>query len=312
MIVMILMDTAMPCLAAMPGWPGQEGSFSGWAGWVLLAAVTFVAAAVNSVAGGGTILTFPILAAVLPADPARLVTANATSTIGLWPGALAAAWAYRGERTDQPLWARSLLLPSALGALLGALLVLILPPTWFAALVPWLILSAATLFALQPTLSAWMAQQTLRPPLHEPDAAPPATRTACLAWGMQFLVALYGGYFGAGIGILMLAVLGSLGLGNIHKINAIKNLLGTVINGSAALLFTLLSIVGRWWPPAEATAGLAGGAGAVSWPHVAVMGVSAVLGGLAGSQLARRLPAGVVRRGVAVIGFALAGYYLLA
>jgi uncharacterized membrane protein YfcA len=127
---------------------------------------------------------------------------------------------------------------------------------------------------------------------------------------MQFLVALYGGYFGAGIGILMLAVLGSLGLGNIHKINAIKNLLGTVINGSAALLFTLLSIVGRWWPPAEATAGLAGGA--VSWPHVAVMGVSAVLGGLAGSQLARRLPAGVVRRGVAVIGFALAGYYLLA
>ena len=312
MIVVILMDTATPCLAAMPGWPGQDGSLSGWAGWVLLAAVTFVAAAVNSVAGGGTILTFPILAAVLPADPARLVTANATSTIGLWPGALAAAWAYRGERTDQPLWARSLLLPSALGALGGALLVLILPPTGCAALVPWLSLSAATLFALQPTLSAWMAKQTLRPPLHEPDVAAPATRTVCLAWGMQFLVAVYGGYFGAGIGILMLAVLGSLGLGNIHKINALKNVLGTVINGSAALLFTLLSIAGRWWPPAEATAGLGGGAGAVSWPHVAVMGVSAVLGGLVGSHIARRLPAGVVRRGVAVIGFALAGYYFLA
>jgi uncharacterized membrane protein YfcA len=125
---------------------------------------------------------------------------------------------------------------------------------------------------------------------------------------MQFLVAVYGGYFGAGIGILMLAVLGSLGLGNIHKVNAVKNVLGTVINGSAALLFTLLSIAGHWWP----TAGPGGGAGAVSWPHAAVMGVSAVLGGLAGSHLARRLPAGVVRRGVAVIGFALAGYYFWA
>jgi len=312
MSVGIGIDLAMPCLAAISGGPSQDGSLSGWAGWVLLAAVTFVAAAVNSVAGGGTILTFPILAAVLPADPARLVTANATSTIGLWPGALAAAWAYRGERTDQPLWARSLLLPSALGALGGALLVLVLPHTWFDTLVPWLILSAATLFALQPTLSAWMAKQTLRSPLREADATlqAPAKRTVCLAWGMQFLVALYGGYFGAGIGILMLAVLGSLGLGNIHKVNAVKNVLGTVINGSAALLFTLLSIAGRWWPPGEPTAGLGGGA--VSWPHVAVMGVSAVLGGLAGSHIARRLPAGVVRRGVAVIGFALAGYYFLA
>jgi uncharacterized membrane protein YfcA len=314
MNVAIVIDLAMPCLAAVSDWPSQDDSLSGWAGWMLLAAVTFVAAAVNSVAGGGTILTFPILAAVLPADPARLVTANATSTIGLWPGALAAAWAYRGERTDQPLWARSLLLPSALGALVGALLVLILPPTWFDTLVPWLILSAATLFALQPTLSAWMANHSLRSPLHEPDATAqaPATRTVCLAWGMQFLVAVYGGYFGAGIGILMLAVLGSLGLGNIHKVNAVKNVLGTVINGSAALLFTLLSIAGRWWPHVEATAGLGDGAGAVSWPHVAVMGVSAVLGGLAGSHIARRLPAGVVRRGVAVIGFALAGYYFWA
>jgi len=312
MSVGIGIDLAMPCLAAISGGPSQDGSLSGWAGWVLLAAVTFVAAAVNSVAGGGTILTFPILAAVLPADPARLVTANATSTIGLWPGALAAAWAYRGERTDQPLWARSLLLPSALGALGGALLVLVLPHTWFDALVPWLILSAATLFALQPTLSAWMAKQTLRSPLRETDATSqaPATRTVCLAWGLQFLVALYGGYFGAGIGILMLAVLGSLGLGNIHKVNAVKNVLGTVINGSAALLFTLLSLAGRWWPRAEATPGL--GVGAVSWPHVAVMAVSAVLGGWVGSHIARRLPAGVVRRGVAVIGFALAGYYFLA
>ena len=303
------MSVVMPCLAATLGWPGQDGSLSGWAGLALLALVTFVAAAVNSVAGGGTILTFPILAAVLPPDPARMVTANATSTIGLWPGALAAAWAYRGERVGQPPWARTLLLPSALGALFGALLVLVLPPVWFESLVPWLILSAATLFALQPTLVAWTLSRFPHSVPRDPPAAPEGmpARTVALAWGLQFLVAVYGGYFGAGIGILMLAVLGSLGLGNIHKVNAVKNVLGTVINGSAALLFTLLSVAGRWWLPD----GLGGGSDAVSWPHAGVMAVAAVLGGLAGSHLARRMPASVVRPVVAVIGFALAGYYFL-
>lgn len=260
---------------------------SGPAGFVLLALVTFLAAAVNSVAGGGTILTFPVLAAILPPDPARMVTANATSTIGLWPGALAAAWAYRDDRAGQPPWTRWLLLPSVAGAVAGALLVVVLPPRWFDALVPWLILTAAILFALQPQLSRF-AQ---RGPAVSPEKNIP------LACGLQFLVALYGGYFGAGIGILMLAMLGLLGLGDIHRLNAVKNVLGMLVNGAAAALFAAGSLIGGQ---------------DVSWPHAAVMAAAAIAGGLAGSALARRLPARIVRRGVAIIAFGLAGYYFVA
>ena len=259
------------------------------AGLLALAAVSFVAGAVNAVAGGGTILTFPVLAAILPADPARLVTANATSTIGLWPGAVAAAWAYRGERDGQPPWGLWLLLPSLLGALLGAVLVLVLPPQWFAACVPWLILTAAVVFALQPQVARLSAAAT-------PAAAAPATSRLILACVLQFFVAIYGGYFGAGIGILMLAVLGVLGLGDIHRLNAVKNVLGMTINGAAAALFAVGSLLGSQ---------------DVSWPHAAIMAVAAVLGSFAGAQIARRLPASLVRRCVALIGFALAAYYFL-
>ncbi len=258
--------------------------WGGAAGFALLAAVTFLAAAVNSVAGGGTILTFPVLAAILPAEASRLVTANATSTIGLWPGALAAAWAYSGERVGQPPWARWLLVPSVIGAVAGAVLVVALPPALFDALVPWLILTAAILFAAQPYLVRAGS-----------NSAPRATSIP-LACGLQLLVAVYGGYFGAGIGILMLAVLGLLGLGDIHRLNAVKNVLGMVVNGAAAAFFAAGSLLGGH---------------DVSWPHAAVMAVAAVAGGLAGSAVARRLPARIVRRAVAVIAFALAGYYFV-
>ena len=270
----------------MDAWLGTAGS-----GFALLALVTFLAAAVNSVAGGGTILTFPALAAILPPGPDRLVIANATSTIGLWPGSLSAAWAYRGERAGQPAFSRWLVVPSIVGALVGAWLVVVLPPEWFAALVPWLILVAAVLFALQPQIVGLAAR--LRGPAGDRPAAVSAASLplACL---LQFLVAVYGGYFGAGIGILMLAMLGLLGLGDIHKLNAVKNVLAVLINGVAAAFFAAGSLVGSH---------------AVSWPHAAVMAASALAGGFAGSLIARRLPAPLVRRAVALIAFALAGYY---
>ena len=125
-----------------------------WDGMVVLALVTFAAAAINAIAGGGTILTFPCLTAILPDAPARLVTANATSTLGLWPGALTAAWASRGKRDGVPAWTRVLLPVSVVGAVVGTALVLLLPPRWFAGAVPWLILAAAVLFALQPRLAS--------------------------------------------------------------------------------------------------------------------------------------------------------------
>jgi uncharacterized membrane protein YfcA len=117
-----------------------------------------------------------------------------------------------------------------------------------------------------------------------------------VACGLQFLVAVYGGYFGAGIGILMLAMLGMLRLGDIHRLNAVKNVLGMVVNGAAALLFAGGSLLG---------------AHEVAWWHAGVMAAAAVAGGLAGSHVARRMPARIVRRLVAIIGFVLAGYYFL-
>jgi uncharacterized membrane protein YfcA len=266
-----------------------ESAIPGPAALALLTAVSAAAGAVNSVAGGGTILTFPVLVAILPDGPGRAVAANATSTLGIWPGSLAAAWAYRGERARLPAWARWLVVPSVIGAAVGVALVLWLPPRWFAAAVPWLILLAAVLFAAQPRLA-----RLVPPQAH--DGAPPASSgrvaAACLA---QLAVAVYGGYFGAGIGILMLAVLGLLGLGDIHRLNGVKNVLATAVNGAAAALFA---------------AGSLGGRHDVSWPCVAVMAAGSIAGGLAGSAVARRLPAAAVRRAVAVIGFALAAYYL--
>ena len=275
-------------LSASPGLSGLWPLF-------ILALVTALAAVVNSVAGGGTILTFPVLAAILPAGPTQLITANATSTIGLWPGAILAAWAHRGERTGQSLWTRWLLVPSVAGALCGSVLLILVPAHWFDTLVPWLILTAAILFAIQPRIARFTASRC------GIEAAPPSGGLA-MACGLQFLVAVYGGYFGAGIGILMLAMLGSFQIGDIHKVNAVKNVLGMLINGTAALFFAVGSLI-----PLPGFSD----AYSVSWLHVAIMAASAALGGWAGSILARRLPANIVRQAVALIGFALAGYYFL-
>lgn len=278
----------------------------GW-GLVLLAVTAAVAGAINSVAGGGTILTFPLLAALLPPGPGQLVVANATSTIGLWPGALAAAWAYRGERQNLPGWARWLIVPSVIGAVVGTLLVLVLPPGWFAAAVPWLILTAAVLFAAQPRLTALATRAAAGDGGTRAAGGSASIATACM---LQLAVAVYGGYFGAGIGILMLAVLGLLGLGDIHRLNGVKNVLGTAINGVSAAVFAGSSLVGASLVGTSLPGASLGGPQIVAWPCAAVMAVGAVAGGLAGSHVARRLPARVVRRGVAIIGFALAAYYL--
>lgn len=270
-------------------------------GFVALAVASFLAGAVNAVAGGGTLLTFPVLAAILPPDPARLVVANATSTIGLWPASVAASWAYRSERSGQPPWSFWLLPPSVIGAVVGAAAVVVCPPEWFSGCVPWLILAAALVFSLQPAFARFAG--AIGPPAREAAPHGPSARSLsghpgglrlAAACSLQLLVAVYGGYFGAGIGILMLAVLGLLGLGDIHRVNAVKNSLAVAINGVAAGLFAI---------------GSASGLHDVSWLHVGVMTAAAVLGSLAASIVARRLPAPLVRRGVAILGFGLAAYY---
>ena len=259
-----------------------------------LAGVTAVAAAINSVAGGGRILTFSALAAILPADPSRLVIANATSTIGLWPGTLSAAWEYRHERTGQPKWSLWLLLPSVAGSVLGTLLVLVLPTTYFDSIVPLLIFLAATLFAVQPYLSKHLSKKVDGKEPHSTEH--PKTKTLLLAATLQFFMGMYGGYFGAGNGILMLAVLGGLGLGDTHRLNGFKNLLAMVISACAALTFMLTSFTSS---------------PIVAWPEVGIMAIAAIIGGLVGGRLARQYHPNTIRKCVVVIGYGLAVYYFL-
>ena len=160
----------------------------------------------------------------------------------------------------------------------------------FALLVPWLILTAALLFVVQAPLSKWVkrraAKEATQPEHHEPNWV-----TQSLVIGFQFLVAVYGGYFGAGIGILMLSALGFMGVGDIHRMNAVKTFLASGINAAAVVVFVRDGFV-DW---------------AYAWPMMA----AAILGGYAGARVARRLPAAYVRYAVIVIGFGLSAYYFV-
>ena len=243
--------------------------------YLLLFVTALMAGAINSVAGGGTLLTYPALFwAGVPA-----VDANATSTVALVPGSLSAFWGYRqemhGSRRDL-LW---MAVPSLVGGFLGARYAEVIGNALFARLVPWLILSATALFMAQEPVRRWITRGDT------PGQDPGARRGVAGAALFQFGVALYGGFFGAGIGILMLAALGFLGLTNIHRMNGIKNFAAICINGVAALTF----IIGR----------------KVHWPLALLMMTGAILGGYAGAGLARRMGQKNVRRLVAAIGLTI-------
>lgn len=247
-----------------------------------LCAVATVAGAINSVAGGGTLLTFPALIAALGGTAEAAVVANATSTVALFPGSLAGMAGYRRELFEARTWVKLLLIPSLSGGLIGSLLVILLPAESFKALVPWLILIAATLFWLQPRIARWIglgAGHNATGPQH-----------VALVSGFQLCVAIYGGYFGAGIGILMLTALALMGLHDIHLMNGLKTLFASAINGVAVVVFIA--------------------SGKVDWPLALAMSVAAVIGGYGGAHVARRLDRNFVRRVVVFIGFALASYYL--
>jgi uncharacterized protein len=250
--------------------------------YLILCLAAALGGAVNSIAGGGTLLTFPVLMAALGSAPAAAVIANATSTVALVPGSMAALVGYRREIGEVRYWDLLLLGPSLLGGLLGSLLVVELPPEIFAAAVPWLILTAALLFALQPRIAQWTGIGT-------GQSGPPSRRLLLAAVVAQFLVAVYGGYFGAGIGILMLSALAMIGLADIHQMNAVKTLLASAINGISVLVFVV--------------------SGSVNWPFALAMAAAATVGGYVGARTARRFDKSVVRGIVVTIGFGLSGYY---
>jgi uncharacterized membrane protein YfcA len=246
--------------------------------WLWLCLTALAAGMMNSIAGGGTLLTFPAL--LLVVSP---VTANATSTVALVPGSLAGTWGYRREFGKVRRWAILLAGPSLLGGGVGSYLVAQLPEESFKVLVPWLILTAALLFLLQPTLARLTG-------VGRPHA-PPSAWTLGGAMLFQFLVAVYGGYFGAGIGILMLSSLGLMGISDIHHMNALKTFLATCINGVAVTVFVLK--------------------GKVDWPLALSMALVAIVGGYLGARLARNMPRHIVRWLVVAIGFGLATYYFV-
>src|SRR4051794_16374447 len=198
--------------------------------YAFLCAAAFVAGVMNSVAGGGTLLTFPALTGVI--SPAM---ANGTSTVALLPGSFAGALGYRRELWECRRFVLRMIAPSIAGGFLGAWLVG-KDQDAFATLVPWLILTAAVLFVVQAPLSKWVKRRAAVEGAH-PDHHEPGWLLQGLVIGFQFLVAVYGGYFGAGIGILMLSALGFMGVGDIHRMNAVKTFLAAAINTAGVVVF---------------------------------------------------------------------------
>lgn len=233
----------------------------------------FAAGAINSIAGGGTLITFPVLI-WLGLDPK---VANGTSTVALWPGLFGGLFGYRRELENSSSILIRLGLTSIIGGALGAWLLILTPSPVFARQVPFLILFATLLF-----MSNGVINKRLR--LGSLEGKP--TRlwwTGAIVF--QFFSAIYGGYFGAGNGILMLAVMGLLGLNDLHRANGIKNFLGICINSIAVVSFAY--------------------AGLVVWQDALVMACGALAGGYFGASMAVRIGQVWVRRGVIVIGFVI-------
>lgn len=245
--------------------------------WFLLALAGFGAGAVNAIAGGGSLISFPALLST--GMEARI--ANATNTVAIWPGALSSAWAYRGYIAGERRRAIALSIPSLAGGLAGAYLLLHTAEGTFRAVVPWLILFACALLALQGPVARWVAAGS--------DGR--EDRVPASLWLAQFLISVYGGYFGAGIGILMLAAMAIFIPRSLQAANGLKVLFAMLINGISLVYFTA--------------------SGAVRYGEAGLMMVAALLGGWAGAHLAQRLPALGMRIAVIAYGLVFAGKLFL-
>ncbi len=230
---------------------------------LLLLGAGLLAGGMNAVAGGGTFVTLPAL--VFAGIPA--VAANASSTIALFPGTVASTYAYRRDIADIPgLTLPVMLVISLAGGLVGALLLLFTPSASFDRIVPWMLLLGTVVFAFGRQMG-----EALRRHIRIGRATVAA---------MQFLLAIYGGYFGAGVGIMMLATWSLFGLTDIKALSGIRTLLVSACNGVAVICFALSTLV--WWP------------------QTLVVMVAAIVGGWLGAQLVRRVPAAPLRTGIAI------------
>ena len=255
---------------------------------LLLVGASALAGAINSVAGGGTLLTFPALIGV-----GQLSTvANATSTVALWPGQLSSLWGYQKEIKQN---ARSIIPLSLLGLVGGAAGSLLLTHTSskvFDKIVPFLVLTATVLFMAQESLSRWQKARAAAkaPPTLDTKEGAPGIRLTLPITLFLLGIAVYGGYFGAGIGILCLAAFGLMGMTNIHQMNGIKAIFTLGINGVASAVFIAQHLV--------------------DWHIAGIMACGSIFGGWAGAGIARRIGQKNVRRVVISIGLFLTLYLL--
>ena len=235
----------------------------------------------NAVAGGGSFITFPTL--IFTGVPP--IQANATSTVALWPGSVASVGAYRSVMTVKRGQLLALSIASLVGGVLGAELLLHTSQITFLQLVPFLLLGATLLFTFGGTLTP-----KLRKGPGSGNSTPTRRGTVGLTI-LQFIIAVYGGFFGGGIGILMLALYSIVGMENIHEMNGLKALMASCINGIAVLTFIV--------------------AGAIFWPQALVMVAGAIVGGYGGASVARKLDPKLVRRFVIVVGFVTSIYFFI-
>jgi uncharacterized membrane protein YfcA len=231
------------------------------------------AGVINAVAGGGTLLSFPVLLWA-GRDP---IVANATNALALWPGSLAGALGLRRElRRASPVLAL-MLPPAVVGAALGGWLLLRTPSRVFSSLVPYLVLAATVLMAAQGPLRRRIGGTGVT----SVESAPRRATAVALIVG-QLVVSIYGGYFGAGMGILMLAALGLYGLGDIHERNALKNFTAAATNGVAGIYFAV--------------------SGAIAWRDALILASGAIIGGYGGASLGRRMSRTAAEVLVVIVG----------
>ncbi|MBI2678103.1 MAG: sulfite exporter TauE/SafE family protein [Candidatus Koribacter versatilis] len=249
---------------------------------ILLFFAAVVAGVINSVAGGGGFVAFPAL--VFAGIPP--INANATNTVALWPGTVAASGAYRRELRHKTQWLAMLPLfaVSLFGAVLGAILLLKTPQPTFMRIIPWLLLGATTLFIFGGRISSYIRARMQQ---HQrADALHLAGITV-----LQLITSVYIGYFGAGAGMIMLALFALMGMENIHNMNAFKTVVASLANGVAVITFIV--------------------AGAVAWPQAVVMIAGAAIGGYGGAYFAQKLDPVAVRRVVIAIGLAMTAYFFV-